>query len=132
MATRNILIHPAPDCPAQTATRPDMSAQSRSRAVIEYSLLEGSPYGFDHKTFTYLVHQEMAAERRKLALDFATFHQKGQPCMRASPLTKRLGWGVHYDAEGKLALLDPQSAGFKRLAATPDLPQKPALRNKRA
>lgn len=131
MATRNILIHPAPDCPAPKATPPEPGARTRSRALIEFSLLTGAPYALDHAAFTHLAHQEMAAERGKDALDFAAFHQKGQPCMRASPLTKRLGWGAHYNPDGKLALLDPGSQDFQRLAADPSLAQKPALRNKR-
>ena len=32
------------------------------------------------------------------------FFSKGQPCFRASPLTKQLGWGVHCDKNGKVAL----------------------------
>ena len=68
----------------------------------------------------------MAAASGKPALGFDDFHAKGQPCMRASPLTKRYGWAAHYDAEGKLALVDPASPDFAALEADPDLPQTPA------
>ena len=73
----------------------------------------------------------MAEVSGKPPLDYATFHAKGQPCMRASPLTKRYGWAAHYDANGKLALVDPASPDYAALATDPKLPQKPAMRSKR-
>ena len=73
----------------------------------------------------------MARASGKPALGFEAFHAKGQPCMRTSPLTKPHGWAAHYDADGKLALVDPASADFATLAADPDLATKPAMRSKR-
>ena len=130
MTTTHILITPAPDCPESKATPPPVKAK-RSRANIEYALLAEAPYALDHKDFTHSVHTAMAAAAGKPAFDYETFHAKGQPCMRASPLTKRYGWAAHYDAEGKLALTDPASAEFDTLAADPDLPKKPAMRSTR-
>ncbi len=130
MTTASILITPAPDCPESAAIPPPMKAK-RSRANIEYDLLMDAPYALDHKGFSHAVHVEMAMVSGKPALGYAAFHAKGQPCMRASPLTKRYGWAAHYDAEGKLALVDPASPDFAALEADPDLPQTPALRSKR-
>jgi hypothetical protein len=36
--------------------------------------------------------------------------------MRASPLPKKYGWGVHYDAEGKLAIYGVETADYQRFA----------------
>ena len=130
MTTTHILITPAPDCPAGRAEVPP-SKGKMSRANIEYGLLASEPYTRDHRAFTHAVHRAMAEISGKPALGFAAFHAKGQPCMRASPLTKRYGWAAHYDAEGKLALVDPASPDFAALAADPDLPTKPAMRSKR-
>ncbi|WP_370583336.1 DUF6157 family protein [Pedobacter sp. ASV28] len=47
-----------------------------------------------------LVVQEME-EARKLLFS------KGQACLRASPLTKRYGWGIHSDHEGKNSTVWP-------------------------
>ncbi|HCQ67349.1 MAG TPA: hypothetical protein DIU07_20365 [Rhodobacteraceae bacterium] len=71
----------------------------------------------------------MAKVSGKPALGFEAFHAKGQPCMRASPLTKRYGWAAHFDVDGRLALVDPASADFATLAADPDLATKPAMRS---
>ena len=130
MATTHILVTPAPDCPAPTAQVPPRKVKP-SRASIEYDLLTGAPYAFDHRGFTHAVHRAMADAAGKPALDFETFHARGQPCMRASPLTKRYGWAAHYDAEGKLALVDPSGARYAALAADPDLPRRPAMRSSR-
>ena len=131
MVTRNILITPAPDCPSPQASPPPLRAKP-SRANIEFDILKNAPYVIDHKTFSYQVHVQMAAISGKPPLTFDAFHQKGQPCMRASPLTKRLGWAAHYDRDGRLALIDPQGPAFTVLAADPELPQRAALRNRRA
>ncbi len=130
MTPTQILITPAPDCPAPAATPPPVKPR-RARANIEYDLLTAAPYRLDHKGFSHAVHVAMAGAAGKPALGFAAFHAKGQPCMRASPLTKRYGSAAHYDAAGRLALVDPASAHFAALAADPDLPQKPAMRSKR-
>ncbi len=132
MVTRNILITPAPDCPVVQAQQPPQNPARATRAAIEHRLLTNAPYALDHKAFSHAIHIKMARESGKTALDFDAFHSKGQPCMRASPLTKRYGWAAHYDADGHLALIDPDSAAFRTLAANPDLPQKPAMRSKRA
>lgn len=132
MTTRNILITPAPDCPAGRAVVPPERPGRPTRASIEYDLLTAAPYGLDHRSFTHAVHVAMASAAAKPPADFASFHARGQPCMRSSPLTKRYGWAAHYDADGKLALLDPASNAFAALARDPELPRKPAMRSKRA
>lgn len=130
MSTTHILVTPAPDCPADHAERPPVKARP-SRAAIEYDLLSRAPYRYDHRSFSHAVHVAMAKAAGRAPLDFETFHAKGQPCMRASPLTKRYGWAAYYDAEGRLALLDPAGPDFARLAADPDLPKTAAMRSKR-
>ena len=132
MVTRNILITPAEDCPAKAAEIPPAGVKKPTRAALEHACLTGAPYALDHKRFSYRMHVEMADVAGKDALDFDEFHAKGQPCMRASPLTKRYGWAAHYDADGRLALVDPGSQAFAGLAVDKSLPQKPAMRTKRA
>jgi hypothetical protein len=130
MTTTGILITPAPECPAIAAQTPPDRAQ-RGRANIEFDLLTGAPYAYDHTSLAHAVHEAMAEVSGKPAQDFETFHAKGQPCMRASPLAKRYGWAEHSDADGKLALVDPASAVFARLMTDPTLLRKPPMRSKR-
>ncbi|MCB1336496.1 MAG: hypothetical protein KDK10_03225 [Maritimibacter sp.] len=131
MSTVNILVTPAPDCPVAAAEPPPVKARP-TRANIEFDRLMAAPYSLDHKGFTHAVHVAMAEAAGTPALSFEAFHAKGQPCMRASPLTKRYGWAAHYDAAGRLALVDPGSAEGRALAGDPALPQAAAMRSKRA
>lgn len=51
---------------------------------------------------------------------------------RASPLGETYGWGLHYDAEGRITLHAVGSESYDRLAADPTLTQLRAMRSKRA
>lgn len=60
------------------------------------------------------------------------FFSKGQACFRASPLTKRYGWGVHSNAEGKIALYAVGSEEYQKLSEDQALKHLKAMRSKRA
>jgi hypothetical protein len=62
----------------------------------------------------------------------AAFFTKPQPCLRASPLTKRYGWGIHHDEQGRIALVARGSSDYQRLSSGEDLKVVPAMRNKKA
>ncbi len=51
--------------------------------------------------------------------------------MRASPLGKRYGWGVHADAEGHIAIYAVESQRYRELASDPKIKQLRAMRSKR-
>lgn len=61
----------------------------------------------------------------------AAFFAKGQPCLRASPLAKRYGWGIHHDAESRVALYPRESAEYARLSQDPALKQVKAMKSAR-
>jgi hypothetical protein len=52
--------------------------------------------------------------------------------MRASGLGKRFGWGVHADAEARIAIYAVDSKRYQTLARDPGLKQVRAMRAKRA
>ena len=56
---------------------------------------------------------DRAAERER-------FFGKGQPCLRTSPLAKTYGWALHFDADGRIALLPMDSP---RVAASDPVPR---------
>ncbi|WP_370872528.1 DUF6157 family protein [Paenibacillus zeirhizosphaerae] len=39
-----------------------------------------------------------------------------QACLRASMLPKKLGWGIHFNGEGKLALIPMESELYRSYA----------------
>ncbi|MNG12849.1 hypothetical protein D3C84_964860 [compost metagenome] len=63
-----------------------------------------------------------------------TFFGKPQACMRASMLPKRYGWGIHFNAEGKLAIVPLESEAYRYYAegGEGDIRVVAAMRNRRA
>src|SRR5687768_16505488 len=100
----NTFIEIAADCPAITGEMPPVKA-SKSVANLQFDMVYENPYKYtsDDVLFeVYAERNEIPKSERKHARE--VFFSKGQPCFRASPLTKRYGWGVHNDANGKMAI----------------------------
>ena len=49
-----------------------------------------------------------------------------------SPLAKRYGWGIHNNADGKIALIAVESAAYKQLLDDPGTTKIKAFRSSRA
>jgi hypothetical protein len=62
----------------------------------------------------------------------AAFFSKGQPCLRSSPLAKRYGFGIHHDAEGRVALYGMETPEYRKLAGDKKLKVVKAMRSKKA
>ncbi len=105
----NTFVQIAPDSTATTGIVPTMRGDSKTVPLIEYELLTQSPHQLtQHELIfeTYVQRQGITpseAKRRRQSIWDELF-QKSYPCMRASTLTKKYGWGAHYDTEGRLAL----------------------------
>jgi hypothetical protein len=59
------------------------------------------------------------------------FFSKGRACMRASALTKRYGWGVHNDADDKIAIYAMESDTYEQLVNDNNLKKLKAMRSSR-
>lgn len=59
------------------------------------------------------------------------FFSKGQPCFRASPLTKTYGFGIHADSKGKIALVGMETEQYKRLQKDTGIKKVRAMRTSR-
>ncbi len=115
----------APDTKALTSAEPP-AKDTPTVAQIQYELLVDRPYEL---TSDDVVHASQG-ERRGIARE--EFFAKGQPCLRTSPLVKTYGWGLHHDAEGRVALYAVESAEYRDLAAREDLTQLHGMRSSRA
>lgn len=62
----------------------------------------------------------------------AAFFAKPQACLRASPLVKTLGYGVHHDKNSKIAVFPIESEEYKSLLSDETIVKKPGMRSKRA
>lgn len=112
----------ADDSAAVESTVPPARA-TPSVAELTYRMIADNPYRYtsDDVIFTVWADRNgIAGEHRDQAR--ADFFSKGQPCLRSSDLGKRYGWGVHSDAEGRVALVGMDSAEYARLAggSTPE------------
>jgi len=57
---------------------------------------------------------------------------KGHPHLRVSPLAKRYGWGIHNNADGKIALIAVESPAYKQLLDDTGTTKIKAFRSSRA
>ncbi len=129
----NTFIEVADDCPVTEAEVPTPRGDAKTAASIQFETVIDHPYKFTSDDVLFKVYAvknningaaALAAEREK-------FFSKGQPCMRASPLTKRYGWGVHSNASGKIALYPLGSPEYKKLAKDNSVEHVKAMRSKR-
>jgi len=128
MATTNYqstFIAVAADCPVSVA-QPPPSKEPPSAAQIAFAMLDGHPYEYTSDDVLY------AANGARRGLSREAFLSQPQPCFRASPLTKRYGWGVHADAAGWIAIYAVESAEYQRLATDTSLRQLSGLKTKKA
>lgn len=127
----------APDTAAKTGTAPFERSDKKSIAQLEYELISGKPYTFTQEEVQFSVHvqrqgipaTELNAKRKQL---WSEFFSKPMACMRASPLPKSYGWGLHFDAEGKVALVAMEGPEYKRRLNDSGIRQLSAMRSKRA
>lgn len=118
MSYTDTFILVSEDCPVEYGTVPVPTRAGTPAHLIQYELLTENPYTYNHEDLIYEVHvrhknipedvRESSGEtiRREL---FAKSH----PCLRASMLPKRYGWGVHYDSEGKIAIYGMESPEYQ-------------------
>ena len=119
----------SPDCPATTG---DASPKPGSIAALQLELLQARPYGLTSDDLLFEVHARRyaIADADKPAAR-AAFFAKPQACLRASPLVKKHGWGVHHDGEGRIAAYAVDSDAYGALAARGDLKQTVGMRSAR-
>src|SRR5579871_4042038 len=97
----NTFVAVAPDCPVDAGTIPDRSG---SIAGLEYMLLAANPYRFTGEDLILAVHaRHKGVDDADIEPFKRTLFSKPHPCLRASMLPKRYGWGAHYDGKGRIA-----------------------------
>ncbi|WAC14083.1 DUF6157 family protein [Dyadobacter pollutisoli] len=130
---KDAFIQVADDSPAKAGEIPPVKGIEKSVANIQFEMIGENPYKFtsdDVLFHTYAVKKGL--EKDELPAERENFFSKGQPCLRASPLTKRYGWGVHSNAEGKVALYSVDSDDYKKFSDDEKLEVVKAMRSKRA
>jgi hypothetical protein len=128
---RSTFIEVADDCAAEHGTEPPIN-EKPTIAELHYRLIAEQPFARTSDDVIF----ETAAVRRGIAANDAAardeYFSKGQACLRSSPLSKRYGWGILHDADGRVALYPRESDEYAALAADPSLTHTKAMRNRRA
>ena len=129
----NTFIQVADDCPLAAGVAPVEKGGKKTVAVIQYELLAGNPYRYTQEEVlfeTYVRHKGVPSD--ELGTARQAFFAKPQACLRASPLPKSYGWGLHFDHEGKVALYGVESAEYRRFTEDGTLTLLKAMRSSRA
>ena len=123
-------IEIAEDCPAKKGEVPPIREHNKTVAHIQFDLVHNNPYKFtsDDVLFQVFAHKNNllpgAYEQARIQL-----FSKGQACLRASPLTKRYGWGVHYDKDGRIAIYGCETTAYKKFSRDQSLKVIKAMRS---
>lgn len=115
----------ADDCPVTAGEAPPLGTK-KTAARQEYEMLLAEPYVHTSDDVIY------AVRGRDKGISRGEFFSKGQPCFRTSALTKRYGWGVHFDEKARMAIYPAGSAAYEALKNRGDLTQLKAARSKKA
>jgi hypothetical protein len=129
----NTFITVAADCPSEFGQIPKDKKDGKTKPGVEYELAAEQPYRYSQEELLYLTHiRHKGLTEEELPRE--VFYQKPQPCLRASMLPKKYGWGIHFNAEGKLALIPAESQEYQRFieGAYPEVKLVGAMRNKKA
>lgn len=122
----------ADDSPATQGEVPPVREGARTVANIQYEMISKHPYKYTSDDVLFQVYAERNdLTKNELANAREHFFSKGQPCLRASPLTKRYGWGVHHDKDGKVALVGAETTRYKKFLADKNLTIVKAMKSKR-
>jgi len=129
------VIAAASDSPATHSTMPQPRGAKKTVAEVQYEMLADHPFEFtqpdvlfnswlQRQDFDDVSDDEVEELREK-------FFSKEQPCLRASPLPKKFGWGFIFDEEGKLALVGVESEEYKQALEDGKLKVVNAMRSSR-
>lgn len=126
----NTLITIAEDCPIHLAQVPPVKGEEKPIAYLQFEAIIDNPYSMTSDDLVFqsfalknnLPHSEWESERQR-------FFSKGQPCLRCSALTKRYGWGIHSNEEGKIALLACDSDTYRNLVENSSVKKVKAMKS---
>lgn len=129
---KNIFIEVAEDCPVSAAAKPPLKPQ-KTIAEIQFDIISKNPYQYtsDDVIFeSFAIKNEIPKSDKQEARK--QFFSKGQACFRASPLTKRYGFGIHSNDEGKIAIFPVESKEYQCFLKNPEIKKVKAMRSKKA
>lgn len=119
---RDTLITASLDSPVSEGMAP---GNAGTVAAVQLALL-ARPYAMTSDDLLFEAHRVRGGGKSR-----AEFFAKPQACLRASPLVKQFGWGIHHDGEGRIAAVAMESAAYRRLLDDTAVAKTPGMRSKR-
>ncbi|KAF0112608.1 MAG: hypothetical protein FD163_2243 [Hyphomonadaceae bacterium] len=126
----NTLITVAADCGLEIA---NTNPKAESMAGHQLSILGIRPYELtsDDLLFEVFATRNGITETEKPNARAAMF-AKPQACLRCSPLVKTQGYGIHHNAQAKIAAIAIESPKYHELLADENVVKINGMRSKRA
>lgn len=122
-------IEVAADTKVVCGTKPPVREGKMTIAALQFDLIFEHPYKYSSDDIlfqVFVIRNKIKKSEQKNAR--AAFFSKGQPCLRASPLTKTYGFGLHADHEGKIALYGMETKAYEKFVADKKLKKVKAMR----
>ncbi len=129
----NTFIEIAEDCPTNTGETPPLKGEKKSVANLQFEMLDKKSYQYtsDDVLFSVFASQK-EFHKEEWDVQRKNYFSKGQPCFRASPLTKRYGFGIHNDKDGKIAMYGAETEEYAKFVNDKSLKKVKAMRSKKA
>jgi hypothetical protein len=107
-------IEVSEDTKVNCGTKPP-AKDKKTIAEMQYKLIAENPYKYTSDDLFFLVFADKN-DLDKTAYKQAReqFFAKGQPCFRASPLTKIYGFGIHSGSNEKIALYGMETEEYQK------------------
>lgn len=125
-------IEVAEDTKATLGTIPPSKGDKKTVAEMQHGMIAGNPYRYTSDDILFQVfadRNEVPEAEHKQARE--QFFSKGQPCFRASPLTKTYGFGVHSNSEGKIAIYGMETDEYQRFLNDNNVKKVKAMKSSR-
>jgi Family of unknown function (DUF6157) len=122
-------IEVAEDTKADFGTIPP-TKEKKTVAEMQYELVAKNPYKYSSDDIFFQVFADRS-DLTKTEYEKAReqFFSKGQPCFRASPLTKTYGFGIHSDKNGKVALYGMETEEYQKFLANTKIKKVKAMKS---
>lgn len=128
---QNTLIIPADDTKAVSAVMPPVK-EKKTIANLQFEMIYNEPYKYTSDEVLFEIYiKRKGTEHDPVAEERKAFFSKGQACLRTSALAKQYGWGIHHDAESRVALVAMESDDFKELLDDPGVKKVKAMKTSR-
>ena len=103
---------------SKTSVIPESKSKKETVKEVVYRVLKENPYKFKQYELFYEVHINQREKSTALKLE--------KYKLQRSELCALLGWGIHGDQQGKLAIMPVESSEYMELLNNPNINKKKA------